>query len=562
VGEGWLRRAGRHFAVRVTRGVPVVMPDGVRLLADHYPPRGHGRAPTILIRTPYGRGGETPFGAGFSLAEFPARHLAARGYNVLVQGVRGCFASGGVFNPHEYEAADGAATAAWIARQPWHNGRLGMWGPSYLGYAQWAASAAASAAFHALVPLVTSAEPFSVAHPDGAFGLETRLRWAHGVAVMDELYRSAWRGRLRQAFGGRASFDQRAAFRHLPLLEADLVAWGRALPHYRDALLHDRPDDPFWQVRDHSASVAHTTAPAHLIGGWHDYFLRGLLRDYQALHGAGRQPRLTIGAWHHAHPGVLLSGLREGLRWFDVHLRGAVAPATPPVQLFVTGANVWRGDDAFPPPGVERRLFLREGRRLAVEMPGGEAMADRYRYDPADPTLAVGGALLSFVEAGVRDNRALEARPDVLCYTSDVLAQELEFVGGARLELWVRSSLAHTDFFGRICDVEPGGRSLNVCDGLVRLAPGAGVPGADGVLRIEIELSAAAHRFRRGHRIRLQVSSGAHPRWSRNLGTGEPVASAVRMVAADQEVYRDAARPSALLLPVVASGAVAAGGRR
>jgi putative CocE/NonD family hydrolase len=175
----------------------------------------------------------------------------------------------------------------------------------------------------------------------------------------------------------------------------------------------------------------------------------------------------------------------------------------------------------------------------------------RYRYDPADPTPALGGALLVLRGAGPRDNRALEARPDVLCYTSMPLEQDLEIIGPVRLELYARSSQAHTDFFGRLCDVAPDGRSTNVCDGLFRVEPDR--PGAqpDGCRRLEIDMWATAHRFRQGHRLRLQVSSGAHPRWSRNLGTGESLATGASMCFADQTIYHDETHPSALVLPLV-----------
>jgi len=538
-----LRLPPPRNTVSVRRGIPIAMPDGARLLADHYAPRTPRAGPAILIRTPYGRASETRFGSGLSLAELPAQRFAERGYHVIVQGVRGCFRSEGSFTAHLQEAADGAATVAWVAAQPWFGGRLGTWGPSYLGYAQWAAAAAAPGAIHAMVPMVTSAEPFSVAHPDGAFALETRLRWAQGMALLAKLDRGGWRA----AIGAEARL--RRAFMRLPLLEADLAAAGVELPGFRAGLLHNRPDDPFWQARDHSGQVGAIGAPAHLIGGWQDYFLRPLLRDYAALAAAGREPQLTIGPWTHAHPGTLVAGVREGLRWFDLHLRREGAARAASVSLFITGAEAWREFERFPPPAEELRLHLQPGRRLAPGAPPGEAESERYRYDPANPTPAVGGALLGG-DAGPRDNRALEARPDVLCYTTAPLPAPLDIVGTARLVLFVRSSLAHTDFVGRICDVGPDGRSINRADGIVRVAPGVGEPQPDGSLRVEIALGPLGHRFGRGHRIRLQVSSGAHPRWNRNMGTGEPAATAVTGLIAHQAVYHDAARPSALLLPL------------
>jgi putative CocE/NonD family hydrolase len=152
------------------------------------------------------------------------------------------------------------------------------------------------------------------------------------------------------------------------------------------------------------------------------------------------------------------------------------------------------------------------------------------------------------------DNRGLESRSDVLVYTTPPLQRDVEVVGPVRLELYARSSLDHADFFGRLCDVYPGGgKSVNVCDGLFRLAPGKGEPQPDGSTRMEIDMWATAYRFRRGHRIRLQVSSGAHPRWNRNLGTAEPIATATTILAAEQSIYHAREHSSAVVLPVMAS---------
>jgi hypothetical protein len=294
------------------------------------------------------------------------------------------------------------------------------------------------------------------------------------------------------------------------------------------------------------------SAPVHLVGGWYDYYLRGLLRDYATLKAAGRQPYLSIGPWFHAHPGMMMTGLQEGLAWFDAHLKDdRRGLRQKPVHICVMGADEWRELDDFPPPARQTRYYLHAEGGLGPDTPPAASPPDGFRYDPADPTPALGGAFLGSEGAGPQDNRPLEARPDVLCYTTPPLAQAVEIIGMVRLELYARSSLAHTDFFGRLCDVAPDGRSTNICDGLFRVEPGQAEGQVDSHLRIEIDMWATAHRFRRGHRLRLQVSSGAHPRWSRNLGTGEALATGVRMAVAEQTVYHDEAHPSSVVLPVV-----------
>ena len=543
-------------SVSVQRDIPVPMPDGVRLFTDHYAPKTAGDYPTILIRTPYGRGKEVGLWGGYALGELPAQRFAERGYHVIVQGARGCFDSEGDFCPHVHEAADGRAAVDWITQQSWFNRVMGTWGPSYLGYAQWATAAGAPSSLKAMLPLIAGSENYTVTHPDGAFGPETRLRWSQGVFALNRMHRRPLREQLAQRLFGGSERSLQAAFAHLPLLAADTDAAGEPIPFYRDILTHNQPDDPFWAARDHSDAVARVTAPVHLIGGWYDYYLRGLLRDYAALKTAGRRPYLTIGPWHHAHPDGLLTGLREGLTWFDAHLKGDRRHLREsPVRVYVMGADEWREMDDFPPPALQTRYYLHAENKLATDPPDRTSPPDSYRYDPADPTPALGGALLAFKGAGPLDNRPLEARSDVLCYTASPLTHKVEVIGQVRLELFVRSSLPHTDFFGRLCDVAPDGRSINVCDGLFRVEPGRGETQPDGCcLRIEIDMGATAHCFRPGHRIRLQVSSGAHPRWNRNLGTGEPLATGVRMAVAEQHVHHDDARPSALVLPVVWGG--------
>ncbi|MFN2226344.1 MAG: CocE/NonD family hydrolase, partial [Anaerolineae bacterium] len=496
-------------------------------------------------------GREVALGGGYALGELPAQRFAERGYHVVVQGARGCYDSEGTFTPHLNEAADGRATVDWIARQPWFDGQLALWGPSYLGHAAWAAAGGAGPHLSAMLLQVTSAENYTVTHPDGAFGLETRLRWSQGIHTQARLHRASLGRTLAHRLFGRDEEKLRAAFMHLPLGEADVVAAGEPIPFYRELLAHTDEDDVFWLARDRREAVAGVEAPVHLVGGWYDYYLRGLLRDYASLKAAGRRPYLTIGPWSHGAPQGLLTGLREGLAWFEAHLKNGGAGLRPsPVHVYLMGADEWLDLDDFPPPARARRYYLQGEGGLAAEAPPATAVPDHYVYDPADPTPAVGGAFLGFKGAGAQDNRPLEARPDVLCYTTPPLAADLDVIGPVRLELFVRSSRQHTDFFGRLCDVALDGTSTNVCDGLYRLEPGRGALQPDGSLQIAVDLWPTAYRFRAGHQMRLQVSSGAHPRWSRCLGYGEPLLTARRLVVAEQTVYHDAAHPSALTLPV------------
>ena len=524
--------------VRVERDLPVTMPDGVVLLADRYVPAGrHGPPPLVLVRSPYGRRGVVGL--------LYARLIAERGFQVVVQSVRGTFGSGGRFDPFRSERDDGLATVEWLKRQPWYPGSFGTFGPSYLGFVQWAIARDAGPDLRAMAVQVTASQFREQTYAGGAYSLDATLSWTHLTANQERRY-----DRISRLLG--AGRRLRPLLARLPLGDLDRLATGASVRYYQEWLAHDRPGDEYWTGRGFDRTVAEVTAPVNMVGGWYDIFLPWQLRDYAALRAAGREPYLTIGPWAHGDGGLLAAGARESIAWLRAHLLGdrdGLRPA--PVRIFVTGAGEWRDLPAWPPPGTRpERWLLQPGGGLATTPPP-PSEPDRYTYDPADPTPALAGPLL-FGKAKPTDNRRLEARPDVLTYTSAPLDRDLDVAGEVTADLFVRSSLAHTDVFARLCDVDPSGRSRNVCDALLRLAPGAPEAEPDGTVRARIELWPTAHRFRAGHRVRLQVSSGAHPRYARNPGAGEPLATATTLLTAEQAIWHDPDHPSAVVLPVAA----------
>jgi uncharacterized protein len=509
----------------VQRDLRVPMPDGVELLADRWAPRADGEGqPTALIRTPYGRRGI--FGV------FMARPLAERGFQVLIQSTRGGFGSGGAFDPMRNERADGLATLDWVIAQPWFGDSIVLVGGSYLGYVQWAVADALPPQVKAMIPQITeSALTLEFLRKDG-MSLEVPFGWGVMVAGQER----PW-ALLRQLVQER---KVRRALTTLPLDRADVAALGHRDDYLQDILAHDAEDER-WAGIDHRHRVAGVSVPVSSIGGWYDIFLPGQLRDFQILQQAGRPARLTIGPWTH------LSGdgtpIREAIEFGLAHARGEEPPERAPVRLYVMGEEAWRDFDAWPPSGYSpQRFHLHPAGVLAGEAPP-ESEPDRYRYDPADPTPAAGGVRM-VRDSGRVDNTAIEARADVLTYTTAVLDQDVEVVGEVSAEVWFRSSLPHADVFVRLCDVDERGRSYNVCDGLSSLT------GADQVTCATVRLWPTAYRFRRGHRIRVQVSSGAFPRYARNPGTGEPRATVITLRAADQAVHHDPDHPSAVILPV------------
>jgi hypothetical protein len=509
----------------VQHNLRVRMPDGVELLADRWAPRSGGDGlPTALIRSPYGRGGL--IGAGM------ARPMAERGFQVLIQSTRGTFGSGGVFDPLRQEREDGLATLDWVIGQPWFGEAIVLAGGSYLGYVQWAVADRLPPQVKAMIAQVTeSALTLEFLRPDG-LSLETPYGW--GVQVDGQEARHAL---LRQLATGRR---RRRALRTLPLGECDVPATGHRVEYLRDIVAHDA-DSSRWAGIDHRQRVADVSVPVSSVGGWYDIFLPGQLRDFRILQDAGRPARLTVGPWTHVSPDG--TAIREVLEFGLACGRGEQPPPRAPVRLYVMGEDAWRDFDCWPPTGYEpRRFHLHPGGTLASEA-SEESAPDEYRYDPADPTPAAGGVRM-VRDSGRVDNTGLEGRPDVLTYTTAVLDRDVEVIGEVTAEIWFLSSLPYADVFVRLCDVDPRGRSFNVCDGLVSLT------GADELSAATVALWPTAYRFRRGHRIRIQVSSGAFPRFARNLGTGEPHATARTLRPARQSVYHDPQHPSAVLLPV------------
>jgi hypothetical protein len=280
-----------------------------------------------------------------------------------------------------------------------------------------------------------------------------------------------------------------------------------------------------------------------------------MLEDYAALQAAGHQPQLRIGPWTHTAAGLAAAGHRDGIAWLRAHLLDDDRLVRrSPVRIFVTGERSgggWRDLPTWPPPGTgERGLWLGAAATLSEREPA-EAGADRYRYDPLDPTPSLGGPVL-LVRQPVVDNRSLESRPDVLTFSTPALTQTLEAVGPVGVELWATASSNYFDLFARLCDVDAEGTSWNVCDALARVAPGRFERGPDNAWRVGFALWPTAHRFAAGNRLRLQVSSGAHPRYARNPGTGEDPLTATEMMPVDVQILWGGAHASRLVLPAAA----------
>lgn len=520
----------------VTR-VEVPMRDGVTLVADHYAPTTSAPAGTLLVRGPYGR--------GFPFSLVYANVYAARGYHVVFQSVRGTFGSGGDFEPMANEAADGADTVAWLREQPWFTGSFGTIGLSYLGYTQWALLQDPPPELATAVITVGPHDFNESTWGTGTFAINDFLGWSDMVSHQEDPVRA--RSALRQITGRRKVGDAAGA---VPLGDAARALLGAGAPWFESWVEHTDRGDPFWDALRCTEALDRVQVPVLLVGGWQDIFLRQTLQQYRQLRGRGVDVALTVGPWTHTQ--LLTTGLstcaRESLDWLGSHLAGAPGPRRPSrVRVYVTGTakgQAWRSLPDWPPASTQHALYLRPGGYLGETAPTDlkRVAPATFRYDPANPTLTIGGPLLS-PDGGYRDDGALAARDDVLAFTSATLTRDLYVYGNPAVELTHSSDNPHVDLFVRVSEVDAKGRSRNVSEGYRRLPAVA----RTGKQSVRLELDGIAHRFRAGSRIRLLLAGSWSPRYARNLGTGEPVLTGRQTTPATHTVRYGRSR---LLLPV------------
>ena len=511
-----LLRLPPHTCEFAVHKVSVPMRDGVELKADHYAPATDTPAGTLLVRCPYGR--------RFPFAALYAGVYASRGYHVVFQSVRGTFGSGGEFDPMVNEVADGADTVAWLRRQEWFTGSFATIGLSYLGFTQWALLMDPPPEMKAAVITVG---PHDVSGPrwgTGTFGLNDFLGWSDLVARQEEP------NRLRALIGQVRSRRALArATMELPAGEAGRALLKSGATWWESWLDHPDADDPFWTALNIREALDRTEIPVLLIGGWQDLFLEQTLAQYERLRSRDVEVGLTVGSWTHSHlmTKAAPTVIRESLDWLGTHLGGHRGRRRRPVRVFINGRG-WAEMPEWPPAMPEQVRYLQPGGRLGDAVPPETAPTATFTYNPANPTPTVGGRLLS-PEGGYRKDTALAQRADVLSFTGDRLPTDLFVVGTPVLEVAHSCDNPHNDLWVRISEVDARGRSRNVSDGYVGAAPDSGV--------VRIEMDAVAHRFRAGSRIRVLIAGGSHPRFARNLGTGEPLGTGSTLAPATHTVH-------------------------
>lgn len=510
----------------------VAMRDNVKLATDVYLSETPGQWPAILVRTPYGKelGSQELLGVAI---------LVSQGYAVIVQDMRGRFASEGVdslFLDDGWGAKqDGYDTVEWIAAQTWCNGKVGTWGASALGIAQYLM--AGSAPPHLVCQFVEV----------GATNLYAQAGFPGGVLLQNLV--EGW-------IAGQGT--------------TYLLPFVFSNPHYNTT----------WQRLNLESRFHLVNVPIYHWGGWHDIFTEGTISGFTGLQhngasGARGKQKLLLGPWTHGTWDERKQGeltfpanstrldFTEILRWFDYWLQGKDTGIMrePAVQYYVMGAiengapgNEWRSAEDWPVPHQSTPFYFHADGNLTTAAPVSAAAILNYIYDPSQPVPTVGGRNL-LMQAGPYDQRSVENRSDVLLFTTPVLTQPLEVIGKIRAKLWVSSSARDTDFTAKLSDVYPDGRSMLVCDGAVRMRHRNSVereelltPGE--VYECEIDLWSTAMVFNAGHRIRVAISSSNAPRFDPNPNTGAPLRADSTKLAATNTLYVESTRPSHMILPV------------
>jgi putative CocE/NonD family hydrolase len=569
--------AAENYEVTVQRNVAAKMRDGVTLRADVYRPKAEGKFPVLLTRTPYDKTGAMGFGL----------RAAARGYVVIAQDVRGRYESEGEWYTFKYESQDGYDTIEWAAALPYSNGKVGMFGGSYVGATQLLAAIAKPPHLAGICPNVTASN-----YHDG---------WTYQGGAFEQWFNESWTTALAENTMRRrieTSADPVGGTKMLPLTSYPVLEAASTeglAPYFKDWLAHPDFDQYWkqWSIEDHYAEIQ---VPVFHFGAWYDIFLGGTLKNYVRLKteagtdAARHGQRLLVFVGGHAgwtanrKIGAVDFGEKAPfdfdevmLHWYDWLFKGQEngAEKEKPVKFFVLGKNEWREEDDWPLARAKNtRYYLHSAgaaNGLASSGPGqagngtlstmaqGEEKPDQYIYDPSDATPTIGGPLCCGplpTGIGPQDQRPAETRSDVLVYTTPAFTKDTEVTGPVSLDLYVSSSAVDTDFTGMLVDVWPNGFAQSLTSGILRLRyrnsqekPELANPGE--TYHITVDLWATSNVFLAGHKLRLEVSSSNFPRFDRNLNTGEQQARGTHMIKATNVIYHDKAHPSALLVPIV-----------
>jgi uncharacterized protein len=562
----WIRALGADpsapsYSVKIEFGTRVKMRDGVELSVDLYRPDAEGRFPVILSRTPYNK--STPRGGHLELG----RYFAARGYVYVAMDVRGRGDSDGKFTPYRNEGPDGYDSIEWCAQQPWSTGKVGTIGASYLGYDQWIAALQQPPHLTTMIVMTTPPDPFV----ESPTGLQSPTYMSWHLLISGHVLHNL------------ASVDWPTVYAHLPIYTMDTAA-GLDSPYWRQVV--DHPGiDAWWDPLIYQNKYDRVRTPIMHISGWYDDEQAGATMNYigmttkAATEELRHNQKLLMGPWPHAvnsstHMGDIEFGpsavidlnLYE-LRWFDYWLKGIDTGIMqePPVRIFVMGENKWHDEKEWPIARTNYVDYYLHSKGHANSLYGDGTLStvpvandppDHYTYDPATPVPFLMEPTYAQL-GGPDDYRPVERRDDVLVFTSEPFKSETTICGPIRVKLSAASSATDTDFMGKLLDVWPQGFAQRLYDGMVRARYREGGDRASlinpgQIYTYDIDLWNTCQRLAKGHRIRVEITSSAFPKYDRNQNTGEALGKTANFKSAEQTIYHDARHPSLVSIPIVA----------
>lgn len=555
----WAVAADKPQIARETIKVP--MRDGVMLATDVYRSPDVKRAPVVLMRTPYNK----------DRAKKVAERFAAAGLIAVVQDCRGKFQSEGVFYPYDNEGQDGYDAIEWLGKQPWCNGKIGMWGASYVGATQWLAANEHPPGLVTITPTATFSSFYRNLYLGGVMRISLIARWASGNSQKPE--------------GAEVTKDWRGTLLHLPLSEVDdQIGW--SIPWLEGMLTHPRHDG-YWNRTEVTDEIIDLKLPMQHIVGYYDFFSRESVNNFMRMQQQARDPetrqrqQLILGPWDHGSIGrskvgevdfgenAVIDAAGENLKWFERVLRDDDSTSKQvdvPVKYFSMGNNLWQEATTWPPHGFTATPFYLHSDGHANTGVGDGTLdlcpattaetADSFKADPDDPSPACPvTAKRPLISAtwGPVDQRPIEKRDDVLVYTSAPYTEPLTFAGNAQAKLFVSADTPDADWVVKLIDVHPDGFSQNLTVGILRgrfrkseQQPTPLKPGE--VYEITVDLGPIAAQIGKGHRLRVDICGAYFPLFDRNPNTAEGPFGKDSKISTER-VYHDPGRPSRIILP-------------
>ncbi|HEX5144212.1 MAG TPA: CocE/NonD family hydrolase [Mycobacterium sp.] len=566
------------------------MRDGTVLRADVYSPKTSDVVPVLLMRTQYGKSGAQVQTARFQSPDWFASHC----YIVVIQDIRGQGTSGGVFTEFAHDQEDGYDSVEWAAGLPGSNGKVGMYGSSYVGATQWLAATTTPPHLTTIVPANTASDYYDGwTYEGGQYRLAFLLPWAMETIATTAAKNRGDTAAVAALTAAAAEPTRWMDFRPFNAVPPMQPGSPTVAPWYFDWIRHSTRDDYWtrWSIRDRYANVR---VPVLDVEGWYDAFLAGGVENFAGMVDHGGTPqaranqRLVIGPWDHVNWGrpesepaprlkaigaVANSPINElMLAWYDHFLKGRDngVSGQPKVDYFLMGANRWRSATAWPLPRTRWTTYYlsgsggladRTGTLSSATPPAGQA-PDVYTYDPANPAPSVGGHSCCGAQSGPQgpyDQTPVEQRSDVLVYRSAPLTADTEVTGPVTVNLWASTSATDTDFTAKLEVVQPDGTVINLNNGIIRTAfrdslsqPTPVTPGQPYHYRIAVWPT--SYQFRTGDRISVEVSSSDYPQFAPNPNTGAPFGVDTVTRPATQTILHDAAHPSSVTVPVIPPG--------